>query len=180
MGMHLKRMKENKAYTYLEGVKEVVRDLRADFDMERFYVDVYKHKLYAYLPNKPYYERVLNKFKSKVESVRGPWTDEHVDMLIDYDTSIAVRKTNYWKKYNIKVNARPDYGVPWQVRKDKIAELRQFFKDNSKPEEIRFQRTRWGECSFWTSDLELTKLEPFLQLAHPGTRLHVTRCFLIK
>ncbi len=181
MAWHLMRMKENQAWRYLNKQKEEIQSLeQPPFQGERFYVDVYKHRLMCYLPSKSYLINVLDVYKDRVTQVRGPWNKKHRDMLIDFNTDIAVRKKPYWNKYNIKITARPSYKMPWNKRQDEVMELRNFFKANLDPDNSRMHRQRYGEVTMWSTDDELESIEPFLQLAHPGTRIHITRCFINK
>ena len=181
--MHLVRLKDLQAWKYNEIIKDEIREhshINDAFYIERFYVNMYQHKLMCYLPNIKYYKRILKAYSNIVTECRGPWNKKHVDILVDPEQSIAVRSKNYWNKYNIKVSARPDYRMLWDKRKNEVKNLRQFFRDNSDPEYTRFQNERFGEVVFWTTDNELLSIQPFLQLAHPNTRIHVTRCFLFK
>jgi len=184
MALHLRRMEDNQAWRFLQDHKEYVRDLdKPPFYGERFYIDIHKHNLMCYLPDLTYTKDVCNKYGNNVAEVHGPWNKKHVDMLIDHNTSIAVRDKPYWNKYNIKVSARPSYqsgAGAWNKRTELVEKLRDFFKQNTDPDSTRFQRHRYGEVNLWTTDNELLSIEPFLQLAYPDTRLHVTRCFTYK
>ena len=178
--MHLVRMKSMQARAYHEKIKDQIREIDT-FYIERFYVNMFQQKLICYLPNKEYYKKILKAYSNLVIDCRGPWNKKHVDILIDYEQDVAVRTKNYWDKYNIKVSAKPHWKMPWNKRKNEVEHLRQFFNDNTVPEYTRFQSPRkYGEVVFWTTDAELLSIQPFLQLAHPDTRIHVTRCFLFK
>ena len=85
-----------------------------------------------------------------------------------------------WNKYKIKVSAMPSYNFAWDKRREVVYELRDFFKTNTDPENTRFQRHKYGEVCFWTNEKDLKGIQPFLELAYPETRLHVTRCFTYK
>tara|TARA_R110001606_G_scaffold399100_2_gene580704 strand:- start:209 stop:850 length:642 start_codon:yes stop_codon:yes gene_type:complete len=181
MSMHLRRMKSMQAFNYIETVKDDIRKQSGEiYSRERFYSNTYNGVLMVYLPNKEYYKNVLKAFKDQIKECKGPWSTKHVDMLIDRDTDVAVRSKPYWGKYNIKVNARPNYNIRWDQRRAETEKLSLFFKDNTDPNLTRFQRTRYGDISFWTTDEELLSIKPFLELAHPKTRIHVTRCFITK
>jgi len=184
MSMHLVRLKDMQAWKYSEKIKDEIREyneIHGTFYIERFYVNMYQHKLMCYLPNKVYYKKILKAYSDIVTECRGPWNKKHVDILIDPDQAVAVRSKNYWNKYNIKVSAKPHWQMPWANRKKEVEHLKQFFDNNTIPEKTRFQRPRkYGEVVFWTTDAELLSIQPFLQLAHPDTRIHVTRCFLFK
>ena len=181
MAMHLRRMEDTQAWRYLVSNKETVQLLeKTPYYGERFYVDVYNGKLMCYLPNLDYTKAVLNAYGKDVATVTGPWNKKHVDMLVNPNESVAVRSKPYWNKYDIKVSARPSYKESWKRRQQKVTELKEFFQTNTDPKHTRFQRHRYGEVNFWTCDKDLKSIEPFLQLAHPETRLHITRCFSYK
>ena len=184
MSMHLVRMEYQQGWKYNEKIKDEIRDFNNSgsvFYIERFYVNIHKHKLMCYLPNKQYYNKILKAYSNIVMECRGPWNKKHVDILIDHDQSVAVRTKNYWNKYNIKVSAKPHWNMHYASRKKEVEHLKQFFHDNTVPEHTRFQtQRRYGDVVFWTTDAELLSIQPFLQLAHPNTRIHVTRCFLFK
>ena len=132
MSMHLRRMKSMQAFNYIETVKDDIRKQSGEiYSRERFYSNTYNGVLMVYLPNKEYYKNVLKAFKDQIKECKGPWSTKHVDMLIDRDTDVAVRSKPYWGKYNIKVNARPNYNIRWDQRTAETEKLSLFFKDNT-------------------------------------------------
>lgn len=176
---NIKWMETQRAWSTLARLGDTVR-LVDVFQNMRLYTNGRKGTITAYIENKEHLETIIDAFENNVELVAGPWNLKHKKLLLDNNCSIAVRKKLFWNKFQIKVVARPQWGMGIQNRRDKIKQLSEFLVDTLEPKKVKFNSHHFVEICFWTNNAELDLIKPFLYMAHPNTHLHITRCFYNK
>ena len=123
-----------------------------------------------------------NFYNQYVSEIYGPISHEHVDMLMDIDTHVAVRKP-YWNQYDCKVWVGYDF-TSYLTRKLRsgerqtmVAEACVFMQDN-----LNTYKNIYGRSNifseFYGMIEEIDQITPFLKLQYPEVRLILTKCLL--
>lgn len=121
-----------------------------------------------------------------IEKIIGPIDEHHVDLLMNNDYRVEVRKP-FYNKYDCKVYVMEDYShsrwnrpAGWTAGwKEQRMETMQSVKDfliANYPGEVRFLQTDWPSTDFYIQYDNLLNVMPFLKIQHPDLRFIITKC----
>lgn len=132
-----------------------------------------------YIRNYEDFVNLCHFYKPYLESVAGPKTEEHLEILRSTDTEFSNRKTPFFKKYNCVMHVIPPWGPgKIQNRRNTIDEVLEFIKGSISEDKLRVGRSHYYCAKTYINYNDYEDLAPFIKLSFPECSVRLTRCCL--
>lgn len=122
---------------------------------------------------------ISNFYSGYLQSVAGPITQEHLDILQSGNTDFVNRENPYFKKYDSILEIVP----PWTYgamsssdRRQLIEDAKEFVLGTIDSDKIKVGRSLYYSAKTYINYSDYETLAPFIKLSFPECSLRLTRC----
>lgn len=145
-------------------------------------------KQFIYLRSFNDLNKVVEEFKDNIETIEGPISQTHLDLLLSRQYRCEVRTNLWYKKYDYKVYMYLPYRTSYNYTKEqkhiKAGEIYKFLKENLTDDSVRISATSAGNYNsgnyldFYTKSELFDPIYPFLTMMFNDWRLVVTKAYI--
>jgi hypothetical protein len=130
---------------------------------------------------------VLENFNFCIDTIAGPMTRTHLDLLISKQYRCEVRENLWYKKYDYKVYMfipyRSAFGFTKEEKHSKVKELLDYIIENLPPESFKSISVAAGSTmssyiDFYTKSEHFDQLYPFISMMYNDWKLIVTKAYI--
>ena len=122
---------------------------------------------HLYLDNKSYLVDFLKTFPDDVTEVVGPVSEDHKDILFDWDNKIdkVLKDKPWYNKYNVKIQIY----IPYDKQKENMELIKDFMEFVNSHVENKYwfsKSTRWFHNYLYISKEDLTEIQPWINMLY--------------
>lgn len=137
--------------------------------------------------------KIIVEFKDSIESIEGPISQTHLDLLLSKQFRCEVRNNLWYKKYDYKVYMFLPYRTAYSYTKDQkkteIREIYDFLKENLPDDSLRvtnmgvmhmgnYQYNSSNSLDFYSKSEQFDTIYPFISMMFNNWRMVVTKAYI--
>lgn len=145
-------------------------------------------KQFIYLRSLNDLKKVVDEFVDHIETIEGPISKTHLDLLLSKQYRCEVRAGLWYKKYDYKVSMflpyRTAYGFTKEEKRAKVLEVFEFLKENLSSDAFKttgllgYHLNSTNFLEFYSKSEAFDAIYPFISMMFNDWRLIVTKAYI--